>query len=248
MCRQAAVLDGGGRIVQETRHFHEDNGATTSGRSKEEATDYRYFPEPDLVPVAPDPDWVEEIRTGLPELPAARRARLAAELGATPADMQAMANAGVTDLVAETAAAGAPAGEARKWWLGYLAQLANAAELEPAELRIEPAQVAEVIALVAGGTLSDGLARQVVDGVLETGQQPAAIVAERGLRRVSDADTLGAAVDEAIAAQPAVVAKIRGGKVQAVGPLVGAVMRATRGQADAALVRKLVLARLGVEE
>jgi aspartyl-tRNA(Asn)/glutamyl-tRNA(Gln) amidotransferase subunit B len=248
MCRQAAVLDGGGRIVQETRHYHEDTGVTTAGRSKEEATDYRYFPEPDLVPVAPDPGWVAEIRAGLPELPATRRTRLAAELGATPADMQAMANAGVTDLVAETAAAGAPAGEARKWWLGYLAQLANAAELEPAELRIEPAQVAEVIGLVADGTLSDGLARQVVDAVLETGQQPAAIVAERGLRRVSDADTLGAAVDEAIAAQPDIVAKIRGGKVQAAGPLVGAVMRATRGQADPALVRKLVLARLGVEE
>jgi aspartyl-tRNA(Asn)/glutamyl-tRNA(Gln) amidotransferase subunit B len=248
MCRQAAVLDAGGRIVQETRHFHEDTGATTAGRSKEEATDYRYFPEPDLVPVAPDPAWVEEIRAGLPELPAARRLRLAEELGATAADMQAMANAGVTDLVASTAAAGVPATEARKWWLGYLAQLANAAEVDPAELRITPAQVAAVIGLVADGTLSDGLARRVVDGVLETGHEPAEVVAERGLRTVSDTDTLGAAVDEAIAAQPAIVEKIRGGKVQAVGPLVGAVMKATRGQADAGVVRKLVLSRLGVEE
>src|SRR5262249_38147548 len=210
----------------------------------EEPTDSWYYPERALVPAGPARDGGAETRAALPARPAARRDRLATELGASPADMQAMANAGVTDLVAETAAAGAPAGEARKWWLGYLAQLANAAEVEPAELRIEPAQVAEVIALVADGTLSDGLARQGVDAVLETGQQPAAIVAERGLRRVSDADTLGAAVDEAIAAQPDVVAKIRGGKVQAVGPLVGAVMRATRGQADAALVRKLVLARL----
>jgi aspartyl-tRNA(Asn)/glutamyl-tRNA(Gln) amidotransferase subunit B len=248
MCRQAAVLDGAGRIVQETRHFHEDTGVTTSGRSKEEATDYRYFPEPDLVPVAPDPAWVDGIRAGLPELPAARRVRLAAELGAGPADMRAMANAGVTDLVAATAAAGASAEQARKWWLGYLAQRANAAEVEPAELRISPAQVAAVIGLVADGTLSDGLARQVVDAVLETGQEPAQVVATRGLRTVSDPGSLLAAVDEAVAAQPEVVAKIRGGKVQAVGPLVGAVMRATRGQADAALVRKMVLSRLGVEE
>jgi aspartyl-tRNA(Asn)/glutamyl-tRNA(Gln) amidotransferase subunit B len=248
MCRQAAVLDGGGRIVQETRHFHEDTGVTTSGRSKEEATDYRYFPEPDLVPMAPDPAWVDGIRAGLPELPAARRVRLAAALGAGPADMQAMANAGVTDLVAATAAAGASAEQARKWWLGYLAQQANAADLDPAELRITPAQVAAVIGLVAGGTLSDGLARQVVDAVLETGQEPAAVVADRGLHTVSDTGALDTAVDEAIAAQPDVVAKIRGGKVQAVGPLVGAVMRATRGQADAALVRRMVLSRLGVEE
>ena len=246
IARQAAVLDSGGRIVQETRHFHEDTGITTPGRSKEEATDYRYFPEPDLVPVAPDAAWVAQIRAGLPELPAARRARLAAELGAAPADMQAMANAGVTDLVAATAVAGAPAAEARKWWLGYLAQRANAADRDPVELAISPAQVARVIALVAEGTLSDALARQAVDGVLETGREPDEVVAERGLRTVSDTGALGGAVDDAIASQPDVVAKIRGGKVQAVGPLVGAVMKATRGQADAATVRALILQRLGV--
>ena len=248
MIRQAGVLDGGGRIVQETRHFHEDTGQTTSGRSKEEATDYRYFPEPDLVPLAPAPEWVEEIRAGLPELPAARRARLAVELNATPHDMQAMANAGVTDLVAATMSAGAPANDARKWWLGYLAQTANAAETDPADLNITPGQLAEIIALVQAGTLSDGLARQVIDGVLETGQPPAAVIDARGLRKLDDTDALTTAVDEAIAAQPAVVEKIRGGKIQAVGPIVGAVMKATRGQADAAAVRALVLGRLGVEE
>jgi aspartyl-tRNA(Asn)/glutamyl-tRNA(Gln) amidotransferase subunit B len=246
--RQAGVLDAGGRIVQETRHFHEETGQTTSGRSKEEATDYRYFPEPDLVPVAPDPAWVAGIRAALPELPAARRVRLAAELGASEQDMQAMANAGVVELVGATMAAGAPAAEARKWWLGYLAQRANAAELDPADLRITPAQLAAVIGLIADGTLSDGLARQVVDAVLETGQDPAAVVAERGLHTVSDVSALTAAVDEAIAAQPAVVAKIRTGKIQAVGPLVGAVMKATRGQADAGTARKLILERLGVTE
>jgi aspartyl-tRNA(Asn)/glutamyl-tRNA(Gln) amidotransferase subunit B len=247
MLRQASVLDEGGRIVQETRHFHEESGDTTSGRSKEEATDYRYFPEPDLVPLAPDPAWVEELRATLPELPAARRRRIAQELGASEFELASMVNAGVVDLVAETVAAGAPAGEARNWWLGYLAQKANQAELPAAELAISPAQVARVIALVASGDLSVGLARQAVDGVLETGHEVDAVVAERGLRTVSDESALGAAVDAAIANAPDVADKIRGGKVAAAGALVGAVMKATRGQADATIVRKLILERLGVE-
>jgi aspartyl-tRNA(Asn)/glutamyl-tRNA(Gln) amidotransferase subunit B len=246
MLRQASVLDTGGRIVQETRHFHEDTGETTSGRSKEEATDYRYFPEPDLVPLAPDAAWVESLRASLPELPADRRHRLAAELGATDFEMRSMANAGVVDLVAATAAAGAPPVEARNWWLGYLAQKANAAGVEPAELAVTPGQVARVIALVADGALSTGLARQAVDGVLETGSDVDAVVAERGLRPVSDAGALGEAVNAAIAAHPDVAGKIRGGKVAAVGALVGAVMKATRGQADASVVRALILERLGV--
>jgi aspartyl-tRNA(Asn)/glutamyl-tRNA(Gln) amidotransferase subunit B len=245
VARQAAVLDAGGRVVQETRHFHEDTGETTPGRSKEEATDYRYFPEPDLVPLAPDREWVEALRSTLPELPAVRRSRLAERLGATPFEMESMANAGVVDLVASTVDAGASPAEARNWWLGYLTQQANAAGVEPAELAIGPAQVARVIELVADGTLSTGLARQAVDGVLESGADVDSVVAERGLRRVSDVDALAAAVDEAIAAQPDVAEKVRGGKVAAAGALVGAVMKATRGQADPRLVRELVLSRLG---
>ena len=116
--RQAAVLDAGGRVVQETRHFQEDSGTTTPGRSKEEAQDYRYFPEPDLVPVAPSREWVEELRATLPELPSARRARLQAEWGLSDREMAAVRNAGALDLVAETVAAGAPAAEATKWWRG----------------------------------------------------------------------------------------------------------------------------------
>ncbi|MEN3359096.1 MAG: aspartyl-tRNA(Asn)/glutamyl-tRNA(Gln) amidotransferase subunit, partial [Mycobacteriales bacterium] len=246
MLRQASVLDGGGRIVQETRHFHEESGETTAGRSKEEATDYRYFPEPDLVPLAPDLVWVEELRARLPELPAARRRRVAQELGASEFELASMTNAGVVDLVGGTVGAGAPAVEARNWWLGYLSQKANQAGVDPAELAITPAQVARVIALVGGGDLSVGLARQAVDGVLETGHDVDAVVAERGLRTVSDESALGAAVDAAIAAAPDVAGKIRGGKVAAVGALVGAVMKATRGQADAPTVRKLILERLGV--
>jgi aspartyl-tRNA(Asn)/glutamyl-tRNA(Gln) amidotransferase subunit B len=156
-----------------------------------------------------------------------------------------MANAGVVDLVASTVDAGAPVEAARNWWLGYLAQKANAAEVEPSALGIAPAAVARVIALVADGSLSDGLARQVVDGVLETGHDPDTVVAERGLKRVTDTDALSTAVAEAIAAQPDVAEKIRSGKVAAAGALVGAVMKATRGQADAKVVRELILKQLG---
>ena len=248
MLRQAALLDAGQRVVQETRHFHEDTGKTTPGRSKEEATDYRYFPEPDLVPLAPEPAWVERLRAGLPEMPSVRRRRIAEQLDASPLELQQMANAGVVELVAETVAAGAPAAEARNWWLTYLAERANAAGFEPADLAITPAQVARVIALVDGGTLSNALARQVVDGVLDTGHDPDTVVEERGLKTVSDTGELGAAVDEAIAEHPDVAEKIRGGKIPAAGVLVGAVMKATRGQADAKTVRALVLERLGVSE
>ncbi|MDT4911127.1 MAG: aspartyl-tRNA(Asn)/glutamyl-tRNA(Gln) amidotransferase subunit [Pseudonocardiales bacterium] len=245
--RQAEVLDGGGVITQETRHFQEQTGDTRSGRSKEEATDYRYFPEPDLVPIAPDAEWVESLRKALPELPAARRVRLRDELGVSAEDMVQMTNAGVVDLVGATVDAGAPVGEARNWWLGYLAQKSNAREIDPAELPITPAQLARVIALVTDGALSVALARQAVDGVLETGAEVDAVVAERGLKRVSDTGALEQAADDAIAANPDIAAKVRGGKAAAVGALVGAVMKATRGQADAAAVRQILLDRLGVQ-
>ncbi len=241
--RQAGVLDAGGRIVQETRHFHEDTGATTPGRSKEEAQDYRYFPEPDLVPMAPSREWVEEIRASLPELPAARRIRLQADWGLSDLDMTALRNADALDLVAETVAAGAPAGQARNWWLEELSRRANDAGLELAALAITPAQVARVIALVEQGKLNNKLARTVVDGVLAGEGEPDEVVAARNLAVVTDTSVLAAAVDEAIAANPDIAAKIADGKVAAAGALVGVVMKATKGQADAASVRELILQR-----
>jgi aspartyl-tRNA(Asn)/glutamyl-tRNA(Gln) amidotransferase subunit B len=246
--RQAGRLCAGERIVQETRHFHEDTGISTSGRSKEEATDYRYFPEPDLVPVAPDPTWVADLKAALPEAPSVRRRRLVEQLGLTELDSQAMANAGVLDLVLATVDAGAPPAEARNWWLGHLAQQANAQGLEPAELPITPDQVARIVQLVSEGALTAGLARQVVDGVLAGEGDPDDVVEARGLAVVSDEGALVAAVDEAIDGNADAADKIRAGKVQAVGALVGAVMKATRGQADASVVRRLVLERLGVSE
>jgi len=242
--RQAAVLDAGGRVVQETRHFHEDSGTTTSGRSKEEAQDYRYFPEPDLVPVAPPAEWVEQIRAALPEAPSARRARLQAEWDLSALDMAALSNAGALDLVAETVAAGASPADARKWWLGELARRANDAGLELADLAITAAEVARVAELVSTGTLNDHLAREVIDAVLAGEDPPDEVVASRKLSVVSDESALNAAIDEAIAANPDVAAKVRAGKVAAVGPLVGAVMKATGGKADAARLRQLILDRL----
>jgi aspartyl-tRNA(Asn)/glutamyl-tRNA(Gln) amidotransferase subunit B len=248
MLRQAVLLEAGERIKQETRHFNESTGDTRPGRSKEEATDYRYFPEPDLVPVAPDPEWVAKLRAGLPELPVARRDRLRESLGVSAEDMRQMTNAGVVDLVGATVEAGAPVAEARNWWLGYLVQEANSREIDAAELPITPEQVARLVALVADGTLSVALARQAVDGVLATGHDVDTVIAERGLRRVSDTGALEQAADDAIAANPDVADKVRGGKLPAVGALVGAVMKATRGQADAAAVRAILLERLGVSE
>jgi len=245
--RQAALLTAGGRIVQETRHWHEDTGLTTSGRIKEESEDYRYFPEPDLVPIAPSREWVEELRATLPENPAMRRQRLAEAWGVSDHDMATVINAGALDLVEATIAAGCDQGSARKWWTGELARIAREQGVELSDLAITPGQVAELESLVVAGTVNDKLARQVIEGVLAGEGSPAQVVEGRGLAVVSDDGPLLAAIDEALAAQPDVAEKIRGGKVAAAGAIVGAVMKATRGQADAARVRELIFERLGVE-
>jgi aspartyl-tRNA(Asn)/glutamyl-tRNA(Gln) amidotransferase subunit B len=188
---------------------------------------------------------VEQIRAALPELPAARRVRQQAQWGLSDLDMAALRNAGALDLVAETVAAGAGPADARKWWLGELSRRANESGLDLADLPITPTEVAAVAGLVSAGTLNDKLARQVIDGVLAGAGTPGEVVAARGLAVVSDDSALAAAVDEAIAANPEVAEKIRGGKVAAAGALLGAVMKATRGQADASRARELILERLG---
>ncbi|WP_184616203.1 Asp-tRNA(Asn)/Glu-tRNA(Gln) amidotransferase subunit GatB [Sphaerisporangium krabiense] len=245
--RQAAVLAEGGKIVQETRHFHEDTGATTSGRSKEEAQDYRYFPEPDLLPIAPTPEWVEELRAELPELPSARRRRLQGEWGVSDLDMAAMHNAGAIDLVEATVSAGVPAADARKWWMGELARRANESGTALADLPITPAQIARVVELVASGALNDKLARQVLEGVLAGEGSPDEVVEARGLRIVSDEGELSSIIDQVLAQNADAADKVRSGKIAAVGALVGGVMKASRGKADAGRARELILEKLGVE-
>ncbi len=243
--RQAAVLDEGAAVVQETRHWHEDTQITTSGRVKSDAEDYRYFPEPDLVPIVPDPAWVEQIRASLPELPAARRRRLATEWGYADAEMRDVVNAGAVQLIESTVAAGASPAAARKWWMGELARTAKTQDIDLADLPVTPEQIGALQKLVDAGTLTDKLARQVLEGVLAGEGSPEQVVAARGLAVVSDEGALLAAIDEALAAQPDVAEKIRGGNLGPVGAIIGAVMRATKGQADAARVRELVLERVG---
>ena len=242
--RQAAILADGGTITQETRHWHEDTGTTSPGRVKSDADDYRYFPEPDLLPVVPSKELIEELRAALPEPPAARRRRLKAEWGFTDLEFQDVVNGGLLVEVAETVAAGASPAAARKWWTGELTRLANARETDAASLAT-PEHVAELAALVDAGTLTDRLARQVLDGVAADEGSPQQIVDARGLAVVSDDGALVAAIDEALASQPDVLAKIRDGKVQAAGAVIGAVMKAMHGKADAARVRELVLERAG---
>jgi aspartyl-tRNA(Asn)/glutamyl-tRNA(Gln) amidotransferase subunit B len=245
--RQAAILAAGGVIIQETRHWHEDTGTTSAGRPKSDADDYRYFPEPDLLPVAPTRDWVEELRGTLPEQPAARRKRLTADWGFTALEFQDVANADLLDELEATIAAGATPAAARKWWTGEIARLANAQGVA-ANTLVSPTHVAELAVLVEAGTLTDRLARQVLEGVVAGEGGPQQVVDARGLAVVSDDGALVVAIDEALAAQPDVLAKIRDGKVQAAGAVIGAVMKAMKGQADAARVRELVLERAGSAE
>jgi len=244
MSRHAAVLDAGEKVLQETRHWHEDTGITTSGREKSDAEDYRYFPEPDLVPVAPSREWVDELRGTLPENPAQKRLRLQADWGFSDLEMRDTVGVGALGLVEETIAAGAAPQAARKWWLSELARRANDTGVDLSEVGVSPRQVAEVQALVDAGKINDKLARQVFDGLVAGQGSPEEIVAARGLAIVSDEGALGAAVDNAIAANPDVADKIRDGKVAAAGALIGAVMKEMRGQADANRVRELILERL----
>lgn len=245
--RHAAVLASGESIVQETRHWHEDTRTTTSGRPKSDADDYRYFPEPDLVPLVPSRDWIETLRSELPEPPSERRKRLQEAWGYTDLEFRDVVNAGLMDEIEETIGAGASAAVARKWWMGEIARRAKLADVDPVDLGVTAAVVVELDSLISSGKINDKLAREVLDGVLAGEGTPTVVVEKRGLAVVSDDGALQSAIDTALAAQPDVAEKIRGGKSQAVGAIVGGVMKVTRGQADAGRVRELILKTLGIE-
>ncbi|MTE13062.1 Asp-tRNA(Asn)/Glu-tRNA(Gln) amidotransferase subunit GatB [Nocardia aurantiaca] len=247
MRRQGAVLASGREVLMETRHFHETDGTTSPGRVKETAEDYRYFPEPDLEPIAPDAAWVEELRGTIPEYPWLRRARIQADWGLSAEVFRDLVNAGALDLIIATVDAGASVDAARSWWVAYLTEKAKEREVALEDLPITPKQVAEVAGLVEAKTINNKVAKQVVDLVLAGEGEPAQIVETKGLGMVSDDSALQAEVEKALAANPDIADKIRSGKVQAAGKVVGDVMKATRGQADAARVRELVLAACGVE-
>jgi aspartyl-tRNA(Asn)/glutamyl-tRNA(Gln) amidotransferase subunit B len=246
MTRHAAVLNSGASILQETRHWHEDTGVTTSGRVKSDADDYRYFPEPDLVPVAPTRQRVEELRATMPEPPAERRHRLQSDWGYSDMEMRDVMNAGAVILIEDSVAAGATPAAARKWWMGELARRASVEGRDLADFGVTPGDVAELDALVASGRLNDSMARQVLEAVLAGEGSPVAVADARGLQLVEDDEALSAAVDAVIAANPEVAGKVAEGKVAAAGALIGAVMKQMKGQADAAKARELILAKLGV--
>ena len=240
--RQAAILAEGGSITQETRHWHEDTGVTSPGRPKSDADDYRYFPEPDLLPVEASRELVESLRSSLPEQPVVLRRRLREQWGFAETDFQAIQNAGLLQEVADTVAAGVDPQAARKWWMGELSRIANERDVSPGEL-VKPQDIHALQQLIDSGLLTDKLARQVLAAMIDGEGTPEEIVTARGLEVVSDDTALLAAIDEALASQPDVLEKIREGKVQAAGAVIGAVMKAMQGQADAARVRELVIER-----
>ena len=242
--RHANRLESGEKIVQETRHFLEESGETRPGRSKEQAEDYRYFPEPDLVPVVPDAKWIEELRTLLPEKPADRRKRLQTAWAVPDKEMNAMVNAELLDTVEQTVLLGADPTKARSWWLGEISRIANDKAVSPTDL-MTVKDVAQIIELISKGELTDKLARQVVEGVIAKEGSPSEVIAKRGLKVVSDDSELMKAIETAIAASAETAEKVRGGNIPAAGALIGAVMKLTGGQADAAKVRELLLKHLG---
>lgn len=244
MQRQAQVLDDGGVIDQETRHYQEADGSTSKGRPKETAEDYRYFNDPDLPPVIAPREWVEEIRATLPELPWVRRARIQEEWKLSDAEMRDLINANALDLIIETVEAGTTPDEARAWWVSYISQKANESGVELDALGVAPAHVARVVALVSEGKLTNKLARQAIDGVIAGEGDVDAVVAARGLEVVRDDGAIEKAVDDALAANPDIVEKYRAGNTKVTGAIVGAVMKATRGKADPAQVNQLIAKKL----
>jgi aspartyl-tRNA(Asn)/glutamyl-tRNA(Gln) amidotransferase subunit B len=239
--RQVEVLEAGGRIDQETLHFDPAAGTTTPLRSKEEAHDYRYFPEPDLVPLVMDPAWVEEVRAGLPELPGARIARFTEQYGLSRADATVLGGAGaLARFFEEVVARGVDAKLAANWTMGeYLAHL-NAAGLEPGHGHVTPERLAGLVRLVAEGTVSTSAAKDVFAKMIAERAEPAAIVETHGLGQISDGAKLEAVVADVVAGNPAQVEQYRGGKPQVIGFLVGQVMTATGGRANPKLVNELL--------
>jgi aspartyl-tRNA(Asn)/glutamyl-tRNA(Gln) amidotransferase subunit B len=247
--RQAELLDAGERVVQETRHWNEEDGRTHSMRSKEEAFDYRYFPEPDLVPVAPTDDMRELARTSVPELPAARRARYVSEWGISEHDARVLVEVPGLGAYADAAVvAGGDPVEVAKWSTGEVLAYLNESGLSPEVLPLAPDGLAELVGLVADGTLSRTMAKDVLDEGLREGKRPKEIVDERGLAQVSDESELGRAVDDVLAANASTVDEWRAGddkvRKKKRGFLMGELMKAMKGKGNPAVLGHLLDERL----
>ncbi len=246
IARQIAILESGERVVQETLHFAPETGEIHSLRSKEEAHDYRYLPEPDLVPVVPDRAWVEELRAGLPELPADQRRRWAADLGISFEDAEVLSETQELADYFEAVAAIADPKAAANWVRGELRAQLRERDQEPWESNATPARLAEIIAMIDDRTLSVPLAKEVLAEVIASGSEPRDVVAEKGLGQISDEGELIAIVERLIEENPAQAAQLRDGKDKLVGFFVGQAMKATGGRADPARVGELVKERVGL--
>ena len=244
--RQRAALDRGELLVQETRHFDEKTGTTTSGRLKEGSSDYRYFPEPDMVPFEPAEDWIEDIRKSLPETPAQRRERFASHYGLGDYDIGVLTASLATAHWFE-AAAEAYQGEAKKvvnWITADLFGSLNEAGQELADSKVQPRQLAALVQLIDDGAISGKQAKRVLEKMVATGEDPADIAAAEGLSQVSDENLIAGAVDEVIAENPDAAEKVRGGQTNTIGFLVGQVMKKTKGQANPQMVNELIRQKL----
>jgi aspartyl-tRNA(Asn)/glutamyl-tRNA(Gln) amidotransferase subunit B len=244
--RQVAVLEDGGSIRMETRHWDESRGVTETLRVKESVTDYRYFPDPDLVEILSPEELVEDIRGHLPELPAVSRARLV-DAGVPRVQAVALVGTAALGVHDDAVAAGADPVAAANWLAGDVAGQLTAADLALEDSGLTGAHLAELLALVDDGTLSNKLAKQVLGGVIESrgASSPAQVAKERGLEQVSDEGELRAIVERVVAANEGTVADIRGGNAKAIGALVGQVMKATKGQADPRKTNELLRELIG---
>ena len=242
--RQIEVWEGGGTVVQETRLFDHARGETRAMRSKEDAHDYRYFPDPDLLPLVLDEAWVDGLRAGLPELPDAKRARFVAQYGLSPYDAGVLVAEQSTAGFYEAVAHGRDAKAAANWVMGDLFAALNRAARPIEDSPVSAAHLGEMLDLLADGTINGRIAKDVFEAMVETGQGPGAIVEARGLRQVTDTGAIDAAIAAVMAANPDKVAQYRGGKDKLFGFFVGQVMKATAGKGNPALINEALQGRL----
>jgi aspartyl-tRNA(Asn)/glutamyl-tRNA(Gln) amidotransferase subunit B len=242
--RQVELIEEGGKVVQQTRLFDVGRGITRPMRSKEEAHDYRYFPDPDLLPLVLDPVWVDGLRAELPELPDAKMARFVTVLGLSPDEAAVLVAERATARFFEQAAAGRDAKTVANWVTGDLFAALSRLGIGIEQSPVSPGQLGGLIDLIADGTISGRLAKDVFAEMVSSGAEPAAIVEQKGLRQVTDTGTIAAAVDAVLAANPDKLAEYRGGRDKLYGFFVGQIMKATQGKANPALVNELLTKKL----
>ena len=244
--RQVALIEGGGKVKQETRLYNPDTGETVAMRSKEHAHDYRYFPEPDLLPLKISDEWRNRIAAAMPELPPSRRKRFLGEYGLRAYDAQVLTSSReISDYYEQTARAAGDPRTAANWVMGELSGALNAAGKEIGESPVSAEQLGELLGLVTKGEISNKLAKEIFEKMFESGESAASIVEREGLRQISDTGALSAVIDEVLAANPKQVEQYKAGKTAVIGFLVGAVIKATKGQANPGAVNQLLRDRLG---